>query len=270
MTKVWIYRNLVKALPWFTDVREKINNPQYSGWFLPYKPEGPYYQHQQGNTDLYLDYGQTPTGDCGGITCGEYLFDHRNESLREYLLDVYIGGPDAMGNENVSGLFIDDFWSNYPFILPWSSNDCSTGENGGASEMYTHCVDDMGLSADDIEEIAQNWLKTTNMAFEKIVDMGGYAWQMLQSPDGDSLSPSSPRPASLFREWCQPEKLSQPIFMQFTNSTDLPLCCAEQVRFEYIGCFFQQKKFFLIFIKATEIKRHRLNLALIPFFCSCV
>ena len=28
-TKVWVYRNLVKALPWFTDVRVKINDPQY-------------------------------------------------------------------------------------------------------------------------------------------------------------------------------------------------------------------------------------------------
>ena len=32
--KVWVYRNIVKALPWFADVRVKINDPQYSGWFL--------------------------------------------------------------------------------------------------------------------------------------------------------------------------------------------------------------------------------------------
>ena len=34
------YRNLVKALPWYTSVREKLTDPQYSGWFLKFKPGG--------------------------------------------------------------------------------------------------------------------------------------------------------------------------------------------------------------------------------------
>ena len=59
--KVWVYRNLIKALPWFRDVREKINDPQYSGWFL----------HLKGNSSsLYHDSEQTKAGDCGGVTCG--------------------------------------------------------------------------------------------------------------------------------------------------------------------------------------------------------
>ena len=36
-TKVFIYRNLVKALPWFTQVREKLEDPRYAGWFLRFK-----------------------------------------------------------------------------------------------------------------------------------------------------------------------------------------------------------------------------------------
>jgi hypothetical protein len=39
-TKVFVYRNLVKALPWYTSVREKITDPAYSGWFLKFKPGG--------------------------------------------------------------------------------------------------------------------------------------------------------------------------------------------------------------------------------------
>ena len=31
-TKVWIYRNTIKALNWFGSVREKLDDPQYSGW----------------------------------------------------------------------------------------------------------------------------------------------------------------------------------------------------------------------------------------------
>lgn len=30
-THVWVYRNLVKALPWYTDVQVKINDPAYAG-----------------------------------------------------------------------------------------------------------------------------------------------------------------------------------------------------------------------------------------------
>ncbi len=39
-TKVFVYRNLVKALPWYSSVREKITDPQYSGWFLKFKAGG--------------------------------------------------------------------------------------------------------------------------------------------------------------------------------------------------------------------------------------
>ena len=61
-TKVWVYRNLIKALPWFTDVRIKINDPRYAGWFL----------HEKGNASaFYHDDEQTKAGDCGGIACGE-------------------------------------------------------------------------------------------------------------------------------------------------------------------------------------------------------
>ena len=35
-TKTWVYRNIVKALPWFQVVREKLLDPAYSGWFLKY------------------------------------------------------------------------------------------------------------------------------------------------------------------------------------------------------------------------------------------
>ena len=31
-----------------------------------------------------------------------------------------IGGPDAMGNAAIDGLFLDDFWSNFAYRLPWS------------------------------------------------------------------------------------------------------------------------------------------------------
>jgi hypothetical protein len=59
--QVWVYRNIVKALPWFTDVRIKINDKSYAGWFL----------HDKNSQSLYHDRQQTAGGDCGGIECGE-------------------------------------------------------------------------------------------------------------------------------------------------------------------------------------------------------
>lgn len=42
-TRVFVYRNLVKALPWFSSVRRKLDDDRYSGFFLRFKPKGPYH-----------------------------------------------------------------------------------------------------------------------------------------------------------------------------------------------------------------------------------
>ena len=31
-TTVWVYRNGIKALPWYTLVRTKVTDPAYSAW----------------------------------------------------------------------------------------------------------------------------------------------------------------------------------------------------------------------------------------------
>jgi hypothetical protein len=33
-TKSFVYRNMIKALPWFSSVREKLTDPAYSAWFM--------------------------------------------------------------------------------------------------------------------------------------------------------------------------------------------------------------------------------------------
>ena len=39
--------------------------------------------------------------------CQEYLYDHRNESLRDFIVNTIVGGPDAMENPSVDGIFLD-------------------------------------------------------------------------------------------------------------------------------------------------------------------
>ena len=174
-TKVWAYRNLVKALPWITAVRKKLEDPAYSGWFLSFdaeklasngtsmkpcdlnrpnpKPLCSTLYHDQQETPEFVPGGNDTNTDlckgvcdCGSvIPCGEYVFDHRNASLRKWLLEEYIGGPEGIGAEAISGIFIDDRWT-----------------IRGPSEIDGHCVSDVGLSASDVQAMIAAW--ALNMA----------------------------------------------------------------------------------------------------------
>ena len=131
-SRSFVYRNLVKALPWFKSVREKLDDPQFSGFFLRFKDgaNGSYHVPAcDTNWDppkcsaFYHDQLQTPQHprgdgscvrpcDCGVNPCGEYLFDHRNGSmLTNFLVHEYVGGAAGVDNAAISGLFIDNNWN---------------------------------------------------------------------------------------------------------------------------------------------------------------
>ena len=64
-------------------------------------------------SDLFHWAGQRPGGDCGDvIPCGWYQWDHRNASLRQWIVsELMLGAKLGLGNESVSGIYIDDWWS---------------------------------------------------------------------------------------------------------------------------------------------------------------
>jgi hypothetical protein len=41
-TKVYIYRNMVYAYPWFTQVRKILDDPAYAPWFMMFSGKGNY------------------------------------------------------------------------------------------------------------------------------------------------------------------------------------------------------------------------------------
>ena len=48
--------------------------------------------------------------DCGvDVPSGEYLYDLRNASARAFIIEDLLG-PTALGNPNISGLYLDDYW----------------------------------------------------------------------------------------------------------------------------------------------------------------
>ena len=133
-SRVFVYRNIVKALPWFKAVREKLDDPAYAGWFLKFDPKATTHvprcaaENRSKCSAFYHDQEQTPAVptpakphpdgacaggvcDCGKAPCGEYLFDHRNgSSLRDWIVSELVLGKSALGSDAVDGLFIDDFW----------------------------------------------------------------------------------------------------------------------------------------------------------------
>jgi hypothetical protein len=198
-TKVFVYRNLVKALPWFTAVREKIMDPAYSGWFLSFSGNGSYHVPQCDTnfnpprcSNFYHDQEQTPAYpsgdgtcyepcDCGeGVPCGEYLWNHANGTmLRQWLINEHILGPTGLGNPNIDGFYIDDaWWSFQQPIQSWEppTGFCDHWITGGATEEDYYCVDDVGLTQEQVTDITFNWYTTMVEAALAIREHHGWAW----------------------------------------------------------------------------------------------
>ena len=74
------------------------------------------------------------------LRSGEYLFDHRNATLRRWLVDDYFGGPSCLGSKHVDGLILDDDWT-----------------AAGPTEENQYSAVDMGLSPAEVAEIGGNW-----------------------------------------------------------------------------------------------------------------
>lgn len=140
-TKIFVYRNMIKALPWFTTVREKLTDPAYGAWFMNFSAEVRA-DHSKAHvpvcdtnynpplcSDFYHDQDQTPgyphgDGNCaapacdvGSVPVGEYLFEHRNANVSvngqtfiEWLTEEYFGGMTGIGNPHIIGVYSDDDW----------------------------------------------------------------------------------------------------------------------------------------------------------------
>eukprot|EP01065_Artemidia_motanka_P034933 TRINITY_DN42915_c0_g1_i1.p1 TRINITY_DN42915_c0_g1~~TRINITY_DN42915_c0_g1_i1.p1 ORF type:complete len:440 (+),score=155.68 TRINITY_DN42915_c0_g1_i1:56-1375(+) len=216
-THVFVYRNVVKALPWFTAVREKLDDPAYAGWFLKFdqsKPASSYHvpacaaENASHCSVFYHDQEQTPevptpqqphpdgscSGycDCGKNPCGEYLFDHRNGSmLREWIVNELIVGDTAVGNPAIDGLFIDDYWcSNLICKANPRVHGCPCGDPvQGPTEIDRNSQVDMGLSDEDIRDITVEWNKTMGAVQQAILDKNGYTWSLFKNQENANASP---------------------------------------------------------------------------------
>jgi hypothetical protein len=195
--RVWVYKNIVIAYAWFPTVRAKLVDPQYAGWFLhfgpPPLPNNSYHVPQCDDnfspplcSALYHSQDQTPgfphgdgncpapNCDCGGVPCGFYLFNHANESLREWLIDEYVMGPTGVGNPAVHGVYLDDRFVN----SSWSGDapDCAASPIGGPSEVNAGCIADIGLTQAETTALADGWQTTMLQLQTRLLAAGAFSW----------------------------------------------------------------------------------------------
>eukprot|EP00037_Helgoeca_nana_P010376 m.91137 g.91137 ORF g.91137 m.91137 type:complete len:430 (-) comp20166_c0_seq1:237-1526(-) len=196
-TTVWVYRNAIKALPWYTTVRVKVTDPAYSSWFMHFSP-AVVSNHSAAHvpvcddnyspprcSDLYHDQSQTPgyprgDGVCdppgcdvGSVPVGEYLFDPRaaNTSIKgqtfiEWYIEEYLFSQSGAGNPKISGFYFDDDWS-----------------MGGPSEMQKDAVQDMALSKTDLTELTAAYTWVMKQAFDTILARGKFSWNQFWNQD---------------------------------------------------------------------------------------
>ena len=189
-TTVWVYRNGIKALPWYTLVRVKLTDPDYAPWFMRFS-DAVVANHSAAHvpvcddnydpprcSNLYHDQSQTPgyphgDGNCaapgcdvGSVPVGEYLFDPRaanisihGQTFAEWYVEEYLLGPTGGSNENVSGFYFDDDWTGH-----------------GPSEMEGHAAADMGLDATALADLISAFTWLTAKARAALLARGLFAW----------------------------------------------------------------------------------------------
>ena len=204
---VFLYQNTVKALPWMSEVRAKLVDPQYEGFFLKFKeggslPNGSYhvpncdtnydpplcsiFYHDQLQTPQYPGQCASPGCDCGGVPSGEYLFNYRNGSqLIDFLIEEVIFGPTKLGSPIIDGLFLDDFWCSNIVNGTGNCNDPVQGP----TEIDKNSQVDMGLSDEDIADITRGWLDAFTQIQSTILKRGKYTWSLIPGQENANASP---------------------------------------------------------------------------------
>ena len=203
--RIWVYRNVVIAYPWFKSVREKLIDPAYKGWFIPFSsvpplPNASYYMPKCDKnfdpplcSDHYHSNDQTPgyprgdgncpgPCDCGGVPCGFYLFNHANTTavngltLRRWLIDDFVFGPTGLGHPSgaITGCYLDDHFSDS--YDSTDAPDCASSPIGGPTEVNQHCIADTGMTAADTAANTANWRSLMLELQQRLVAAGAFSW----------------------------------------------------------------------------------------------
>jgi len=240
--RVWVYRNTAKALNFFGSVREKLDDPAFSGFFVRYDPgryrgsgsNGSFVSppcdweynasytpkcsalyhdqedcpHARGGGPAYPVGGPPSTCaemcDCGASPCGEYTFNFANESLQKWFINGYMISNDTLFHEP------------HPIGLGWMDDRITMqgmSEQGGRANF----TKDTALSHAEMATLVAGYEATMQRLNTAVVELGGFTWMLMrgkvprvrQTPDrhnpGHNLTVNASTCAAILREACVPE-----------------------------------------------------------------
>lgn len=228
---------IIRALNWYSSVREKLDDPAYSGWFVKFKDykgpssNGSYHvpacdwygtsDHPPKCSGFYHDQAQSPNHagggsaykvdgecieqcDCGPVNpCGEYTFDHRNASFADWFVNEYMISNETLLHKPLQ------------IGLGWL-DDSMTLQGMTEGAPYPTWVEDTGSSPQDMTDHVNAYHANIARLQKKLVPMGGFYWQMIHGR-GPMVRPTighGKRPPhnvtteqckSTLRQFCVPE-----------------------------------------------------------------
>eukprot|EP00759_Apiculatamorpha_spiralis_P046574 PhF_6_TR42883/c0_g1_i2/m.64969 len=233
-THVWVYRNSIKALPWYTSVRKKLTDPAYAVWHLPFGNQTIHVPRCDTNynpplcSDLYHDQSQTPgypsgDGTCSAPACdvgtipvGEYIWDPRawnvsvnGQTFGEWFINDYLFDATGGGSDLISGFFFDDYWSIYQ-----------------PSEYEPHASQDMGLTRQELVDINNAYWSNMKEVYAAVLARKKFSWQQLYTGQSEKdIATTCPGPlvmnttcAADLRHLCKPGGSPQTRFMMYAFS----------------------------------------------------
>jgi hypothetical protein len=216
MPRVWAYRNTIKALNWYSSVREKLDDPKYSSWFVKFKgfSDSPYPGGQglaqNGSfhvptcdwynngtaprcSGFYHDQEQTPEHPGGGAP---YPVD--GACLEQ--CDCGVTNPCGEYIFNHSGVAVEGQtfrqWFVYQYMISDETlfhKDPVTGQAqpiglgwlddsmtpNGPTEEDPNYIADTGASPSDMAAQVASYRESMNLLIETVIPMGGFFWQLM-------------------------------------------------------------------------------------------
>ncbi len=216
--RVWVYRNKIKALNWIGQVREKLDDPQYAGWFVRFKnykgiesnnsyypPACDWYGDSKSGppkcSGFYHDQTQSPTRigagaaycrvghdnhnvcreqcDCGATNpCGEYTFDHRNSSFSEWWVNEYMISKKTLLHDP-------------PINLGWLDDGIGLSGVSESAPPGTW-ANDTGMTPADMQDHYDSFRANIAKLQRAVVDRGAFYWQMIKG-NGPKVRNVAPR-----------------------------------------------------------------------------
>jgi len=211
--RVWVYRETIQALNFFTSVREKLDDDGFAGWFYRFKD----YKGRASNNSYHVPAcdldkcsgfyhapehtPQYPVGgpaqgscrekcDCGKNPCAQYVFDFRNASFQDWFVDHYIINSATILHQPVA------------IGVGWLDDDMTMA---GPTELDPNFLVDTGLTEAETEDSVVAFNKTMTRMFDKLVGMGGWAWQLADEHWHLVRKTPPDECAATLRQWCVPD-----------------------------------------------------------------